>query len=655
MSDPRQQLGKKLAGLTSNVAIIKFIVYYLGPVTVEEIAERMSEVMFSFSPSQESVDQYIMPILSKQGYYQEKDGRWSVVRDKLPEHAALLEVMERERRLLFEREVKSRLATALGCKVRDICLELDRDPRLKRFDGKWGLKEWRLVNDEVYEILREYGRPLSMDDLVTQAAEKLKVSRAHLIFDPRGDRRFLPERKTWGLREWSGKERSVTSPAARVAKGPQPVELELEESFLKARSAPREKARSAGRVAKVKLKKAAQQQARDLLRERTATVAPIEVDLATKLSQVEGEGESLEVTSYNRVEPSMKERSLATKEREAILSFIQQLMEMEDKSVGVNITTLQREPLSTHKILSLLKLKYLPYFTERLVIADDYYRFAAELTVPHPGQAVLNPAAQAGEFASHVLTAVFERMEGAAWAPHGKEIEVVQRDGVRYRLPLEGSALAKKAREDFFINQTNLLDYFLSNNFAAIENDRLLSRAARYNLWLSGFPGVYVSARDFLTQLPETFGEPPNENNEISLRFDLIFSNFTFRESHNLAANYLDQAVRLLDGGGIGAFFLLKDMLRLLKGHDFMRDLQQRHAFRYVFDFPQMEAGKDKDVVLVVLQRHENATDEVPLIAGKVKDLKALANILVDLAHNVRQSAYYEVLNQESVARVLVK
>lgn len=654
MPDVRKQLEKRLAGLTSNVTIIKFIVYYLGAVTVEEIAERMSEVMFSFSRTPESVEQYITPILNRQGYYREEGGRWSIIQEKLPEHKVLPEVMARERRLLYEREVRSRLATVLGCKVREVCVELERDPRLKRFDGRWGLKKWRLVNDQVYETLKEHGGPLTEKELLTRAAERLNASEEGLIFDPRGDRRFLSERKAWALREWAGQAGQTKSTAAQVAKSQETVALELEQSFLKARTAQRDKVRT-GSTAKVKLKKAAQQQARDLLRERAVPVSPIEVDLAAKLSQAQAGGESLEVTSYNRVESSMKERTLAPKDREAILNFIQRLMEMEDKSVGVSVDKLRREPLSTHKIISLLKLKYLPYFTQRLVIADDYYRFAAELTVPHPGQTVLNPAAQGGEFAAQVLTAVFERLEGAAWAPHGKEIEVVQRDGVRYRLPVEGTPLAKKAREDFLISQTDLLDYFLGNNFAAMENDQLLGRAARFNLWLSGFPGVYISTRDFLTQLPEAFGEPPNENNEVSLRFDLLFANFTFEESHNLAANYLDQALALLDTGGIGAFFLLKDMMRLLKGHDFMRDLQQRHAFRYVFNFPQMEAGKDKDVILVVVQRHSEEEGEVPLIAGRVKDLKALANILVDLAHNVRQGAYYEVLSQDSVGRVLTK
>jgi|GEM_PF-1682587 len=653
MDDVRKQLGKKLAGLTSNVTIIKFIVYYLGPVTVDEIADLMSEVMFSFSRTPESVDQYITPILKKQGYYREDEGRWSIIQEKQPEHRALPELMKAERRLLFEREVRSRLATAFGCRVKEICIELDRDARLKRFDGKWGLKEWRVVNDEAHQVLKEHRSPLTEKELLAQIVAELEVPEGKLVFDPRGDRRFVSERKTWGLRAWSGEAAKAKRTAVQVAGSREPVELALEQSFLQARTESREKPRSTRVAAKVKLKKAAQQQARDLLRERAAPVVPVEADLATKLSQVQAGGESLEATSFNRVESSMKERSLSSRDRESILGFIQQLTEMDDKSVGVNAVKLRREPLSTHKIISLLKLKYLPYFTQRLVIADDYCRFAAELTVPHPGQAVLNPAAHAGEFATHVLTTVFERLEGAVWAPHGKEIEVVQRDGVRYRLPLEGTPLAKKAREDFLISQTDLLDYFLGNNFAAIEVDPLLAQAAKYNLWLSGFPGVYLSTRDFLTQLPEVFGEPPNRDNEVSLRFDLVFSNFTFLESHNLAANYLDQAVRLLESGGIGAFFLLRDMLRLLKGHEFMRDLQQQHAFRYVFSFPQLEAGRE--VVLVVLQRQKEEAGEVPLISGEVKDLKALANILVDLAHNVRQSAFYEVLNQDSVSRVLTK
>jgi len=416
MNETREQLEKKLAGLTSNVNIIKFIVYYLGPVAVDDVAAMMADAMFSFSKTRDSVNHFITPILEKQGYYREQDSRWSIIQEQLPEHKVLPEILARERRFLYEREVRSRLATALGCKVKEVCIELDREPLLKRFNGKWGLKDWRLGNDEVREILSEHGKPLTVKELVALAAEKLGLPEEQVVFDPRGDRRFLADRKAWGLREWESESRRRTPPVIAAMKDQETVKLKLEESFLQSRTPTKERER-AGPSAKVKLKKAAQQQAKELLRGRTVHVAPIEADLATQLSQAEGVGASFEATSFNSVEPSMKERSLSSKDREEILGFVEKLMEMEDKSVGVNVARLRREPLSSHKIVALLRLKYLPYFTERVVIPDDYYSFAAELVAPHPGQSVLNPAAQAGEFAMHVLTQVFERLAGAGGKP----------------------------------------------------------------------------------------------------------------------------------------------------------------------------------------------------------------------------------------------
>ena len=73
----------------------------------------------------------------------------------------------------------------------------------------------------------------------------------------------------------------------------------------------------------------------------------------------------------------MKERSLNGKERESINGFVKKLVDMGDVSVGTNISQVLREPLSLHKIVSLLKLKYLPYIADRVSIPDDYYHFAS--------------------------------------------------------------------------------------------------------------------------------------------------------------------------------------------------------------------------------------------------------------------------------------
>ncbi len=647
------ELDKKLQGLTSNVDIIKHIVYYLGPISIADLAAKMAQVMRSFQPDEESIHQYIEPILAKLDCYAEKNGKWVVVLDKWPEHMALPKVMEEEHRLLFEREVRSRLASALGCKVKSVCIELDRDPKVKKFGGKWGLAKWELLNDKAYELLKGQDAPMQYKEILALVAQATGKPLDRVVFDPRGDRRFAQERKAWTLRENLERKAELKSSAASLALKQEQVKLELESSFKEAQ-APRREKRGAKRRddGKVKLRKMMKQEAQHALREREQLVAPVEVDLATELSQEQVYTSPTEATSYNRVEPSMKERGLSPKEREAVSSFISKLIDMEDRGVGLNISSLRREPLSSHKIINLLRLKYLPFFTERVIIPDEYCHFASELAPAHPGQSVMNVSAHAGAFATQMLNVVFERLDGAAWAPHGSRIEVVQRDGVRYRIPIGGTPLERKAQEDFLLEQTDLVDYFVDNNFVAIESDPLLAQAAAFSMRLTGFPGVYVAAKDFLSQLPEVFSQR-SDSNEISLRFDLIFGNLTFTKSHNLTANYLDQITRLLTGEGVVAIFVLKELLRLLRGHDFMDELVANHDFRYVFEFPKIDSVSD--VLLLVFKRKPVIAPDTPapLIHAVVKDVKLLGSVTMDLARGIRQSAYYERLTQESAKRVL--
>lgn len=647
------ELDKKLQGLNSNVDIIKHIVYYMGPVSIGDLAAKMAQVMLSFQPDEKSIRQYISPILAKLDYYAEKGSKWEIVLEKAPEHSALPKVMNEEHRLLFEREVRSRLATVLGCKVRSVCIELERDSRMKKFGSKWGLTKWELLNDVAFEALKKQDSPMQYKEILALVAQAVGKPVDRVVFDPRSDRRFVQERKAWTLHERLERRASEKSTASSLALKQEQVELELESSFMQAQAARREKRGYRKRdEGKVKLRKTMQQEAQQILREREQFVAPVEVDLATKLTKDLEFGSPQEATSFNHVEPSVKERSLSSKEREAIASFVNKLIEMEDCGVGLNISSLRREPLSSHKIINLLRLKHLPFFTERVIIPDEHCHFAAELVASHPGQSVMNVSAHAGAFATQMLNVVFERLDGAAWAPYGSQIEVAQRDGVRYRIPISGTPLQRKTQEDFFLEQTDLVDYFVDNNFVVIEGDPLLAQAASYSMRLSGYPGVYVAAKDFLSQLPEVFSQR-SDDNEVSLRFDLIFGNLTLIKSHNLTANYLDQIVRLLERDGAVAVFVLKELVRLLKGHDFMDELVATHNFRYVCEFPKIDSVTD--VLLLVFKKKPAAQPETPapLVHAVVKDVKLLGSVLMDLARGIRQSAYYENLTQESVKRVL--
>ncbi len=652
---PDQLIERRLKGLTSNTTIIKHIVYNLGPISAKDIAQIISKVLLSFKPDEDGIKNNILPILKSNNYYREVNDKWEVVVEEFPEHKVLPELFAREHSILTEREVRNKIADALSIRTKEVCIDLERDANVKRFNGGWGLKKWKLVNDEAVEILKQHESPLSKKEILQLIAEKYKKPLENIVISPEFDSRFVQERKAWTLKEYVQSRKSKAYEKELKIRRDD-VHLELEDSFLKAQGLIKkepEKELTPGTKMKVKLRKPPREQIELALKERELHVKPIEADLAAELSSAQTATSAAEVTSYNRVEHSLKERSLSPKEREAIISFVSQLLELEDKAVVQNLNRLKREPLSLHKILNLLRLKYVPYFTERVVIGEDYYKFAAELITPIPGQTVINPSAYDALFAVEVLSAVYERLEGAAWAPHGNEIEIVQKDGIRSRINIENTSLLKKAQEDFLITQTDILDYFVENNFVCIEYDKLIAQCAKYVLRLAGFPNVYLANRDFLSELAEVFGETPNEQNEISLKFDLVFGNFTFLKSHNLSANYIDQSLRILEERGVCAFFVLKEVMKLLKDHPMFEEMRMKHFFRYVFNFPQVE--NVNDVLLVVLRKKAPNEDlNVPLITANVKDVKDLRYILVDLAREIKQSSYYESLSQDSVRRVLL-
>ncbi len=650
--DSLRILEKHLKGLTSNTAIIKHVVYYLGPIRVEEIARITSEFLRSFKADEEGIRSNILPILEKKEYYKQVNGMWDVEIAKFPEHRVIPEIFQREHRLLSEREVKNKIAAELSIKVKEVCFEIERDENLKKFDGGWGLKKWELVNDQAVQVLKAQGMPLAEREIIQLISEKYKKPVEGIVLSLNTDKRFVQEKKVWALKE-EVEARKIKGGRRKIAERRDDVQLELEKSFLKAQGIVRKEQpdESPPRKMKVKLRKTASQQVREMLKERELQVIPVEVDLAAELSSSQVATSVAETTTFSRVEHSPKERSLSAREREAIASFVEQLARLEDKGVGESTSKLRREPLSLNKILNLLRLKYVPYFAERVVIPEDYYRFAAELITPRAGQTVLNPSCHDGLFAIEVLTAVFARLEGSAWAPHGSQIEVVQKDGLRYRIGVEGTSLQKKSLEDFLVTQTDVLDYFIENNFAAIEYDRILAQSAKYCLRLAGFPNVYLANMDYLSQLPEVFGEPANDRNEISLRFDLVFGNLTFLKSHNLSANYLDQSLRILERDGVGAFFVHHDLLKLLKDNPFMEGVLTSHYFHYIFTFPPLEGVSE--VKLIVLKRKSDEKPGVSLVTARIKDVKDLRYILVDLARGIKQSPYYECLSQESVPRIL--
>jgi hypothetical protein len=227
-----------------------------------------------------------------------------------------------------------------------------------------------------------------------------------------------------------------------------------------------------------------------------------------------------------------------------------------------------------------------------------------------------------------VMNELFEKLEGAAWSliDDNRALELVTTDGSRARIGDNDDALLEAARDRFMVTQVDLLQHFLNYKYTGIEFDKVLARAARIITRLSGYENAYIVSRDYLSELPEIFSLPPNEDNEVPHRFDRILGNFTFTQDANLAANYLDQSLKLLAAGGRAVFFVLQDLLALLKEHsligEFLRDSYVSHFIR----LPLIE-GRHKIVLLGVEAPLERLETKPQFIYSEVSDFKDANNL----------------------------
>ncbi|HES58598.1 MAG TPA: hypothetical protein ENO21_04115 [Firmicutes bacterium] len=618
--------------VVSNVDLVRRFVFEKGePVSVDEIAAALRREMSSISSDEMARERYVLPVLKAQPYYRERDGKWEIERTKMPEYSVLEEVMREEHRLLYEREVRSKVAARLGVKVMTVVLDLEQAPELKQFGTRWGLKSWKVVNDEAAQILDQHPGGLNEKDLAKHISERFSLDPAQAILDLKRDakKRFVADRKLWLLKEHYDKSKSAaadTGAALPDLKG-KAVDLLLEGSFLEAQTARPEAAQKETQEAKTKLKKALKKQAQDII-DRREDLGGKE-DLAAKLSQVLSAAgvDEYEVTSFQRVEPATKERGLSTRERDEIQQFIDQLLGEETAGVGPSLQSVVNAPLSARKMQDVLRLKYISYTRDRAVIPNEYYRLLVEILKPTIDSTFLNPSCFDGNLAVELFSYLFDKLEGAAWAlPEDDGIlEIVQPDGARYQLSSKDESLAETALDKFMISQVDLLNHFLNYKYTGIEPDKVLARAARVITRLSGHEGAYIVSKDFLTELPEVFSLPPNEDNEIPLRFDFVAGNLTFTQDANLAANYLDQSLRLLSTGGRCGVFVLSELLVLLKEHQLIGEFLKNKAVTHFVRLPVLEGRHN--VVLLVVESMVDETAEVPIISARVSDFKS-ANTL---------------------------
>jgi hypothetical protein len=615
-------------GALSNVDLIRRFVFEHQPVSGDQVAEFILSEMPSAKNAEIALERYVMPVLSAQPYYsQDEKGRWTTVRELLPEYKVLTDVLREEKRLLYERDVKSRIAKKLGMKVISVVADLSQAPELVRHDSFWGLKDWTVANDQAAEVMKAHPNGINEKDLLKQVTDRFHLDPDKTVLHLAGDKakRFVADRKLWFLKADYDKSKQPKAPTAAKLPALKPTGLDslLEGNFVLAQTAKGDDTKVAKeRAAKSRLKKAQVREAIQVLEQREDLV-PKE-DLAARMSQVLREAgvDDYAVKSFQRIERAGRERGLAQKERDEISEFLETLLRQETVGVGPSEQSVASAPLSTRKVLDVMRLKYLPYSRDRAMLPPEFYRLLVRILKPTVNDSVINPAAFDGLQAVELFGYLFDGLDGAAWAliDEGQELEVVQPDLTRYRLTTQDKQLTDKARDKFTLTQMDLLEHFINYRYTGIENDKTLAKAARTITRLSGYEGVYIANRDFFSELPQVFGQDANEENEIAQRFDVVLGNFTFTQDANLAANYLDLALKLMNAQGHFAGFVTDELLKLLKQHSLLAEFLSGMAVTHFIRLPLIE-GRHRVVQLHI--QAQRSGDPPPLIYAEVEDLKA--------------------------------
>lgn len=610
----------------SNVDVVRRFVFEKGPVTLEQVGSELRAQMTSIRSDADAREKYALPVLRGQGYYAEKNGAWDIVIEAMPEYKVLNEVLTEQKALLYERDVKSAVAKKLGWKVANVVLDLSRAGGLKRWGSRWGLASWVLLNEEAAEVLKLHPGGLSEKDLLKHVCDRAKVDPNNAILSLEGDKRFGLEKKLWVLNEVAAKRRSATTKEGPKVPKAKSVELELEGSFILAQATKGDAVEGGEgeRLLKSRLRKAQIKQAQEIIEQREDLVEKKE-DFAARMTQLLSAAGVNEqgVKSFQRVEPASKERGLGAKEREEINAFVSQLMGQETVGTGLSAQAVANAPLSAKKIQDLLRLKYLDYSRDRAIVPAEFYTLLVELLKPSITDTTLHPACYDGLLSTELFSYLFERLDGGAWAlvDDNRRLEIVQPDGSRYRIGSEDPGLIEQARDKFIVSQVDLINYYLSNKYTGVEGDAVLAKAARIICRLSGFENAYITPNDFLSELPEIFGYPANESNSIPERFDLVLGNLTFTSDPNLAASFLEQALKLLSPAGRMGVFVLSELLVLMREHGLLGEFLKGLAVTHFIRLPLLE-GRHKVVLFVVgAQVEEGAAAKI--LSAELEDLKA--------------------------------
>jgi hypothetical protein len=621
--------------VVSNVDLIRRFVFERQPVTADQIAQEVLAQMVSIRDIETAKARFVMPVLTGQPYYVQTDGQWTIDLALMPEYSVLPAVFAEAKRLLYDREVRSKVARHLGLKVANVVLDLEIAQGLKHDGSYWGLETWRVVNDEAAEVLKQHTGGLTEKDLHRYICDRYGIKSDDAILNLKGERkRFVLDKKLWFLKtEYDKRQVDTKEEKLRLPDlSGKEIDSLLEGNFLEAHATKGDERQGSGEgLARARLRKSLKKQAQEIIESREEQK---QEDLATKLSEVLSAAgvEGYDVRSFQRVETANKERGLSNKERDEIQAFLDQLLSQETVGVGAPMSTVANAPLSAHKVQDILRLKYINYSRDRAILPDEFRKLLVEILRPALHETMVHPACFEGALAVDLFNYLYEKLAGAAWSlvQESNMIELVTVDGQRARLGDGDEPLLEAARDRFIVTQVDLLQHFINYKYTGIEFDKVLARAARIITRLSGFENVYIVSRDYLSELPEIFGLPANEDNEIPHRFDCVAGNFTFVNDANLAANYLDQSLKLLAAGGRAVFFVLQDLLVLLKEHALIGDILQEKYISHFIRLPVIE-GRHRVVLLGIESPLETLTTKPQFIYSELRDLKDANNLVVGL------------------------
>lgn len=647
----------------SNVDVIRRFVFENQPANIDDIAAAVNAEMIHPVELERAKERYVLPVLRSQPYFREtKDGKWETINDKMPEYSVLEDVMREEQRQMYERDVRSKIAKKLGWKVNTVVIDLEQAKGLVKQKSWWGMKDWVLCNDTAEEVLRNHPNGLSEKDLHKAVLEKTKVPEDKVILNLKGDpkKRFKQDRKNWYLKELMQareEEKAKSSAVMSVPTTGGDIDSLLEGSFLDAQAAFKtddKRSVSELQTGRSRLKKALKKQAMEVLEQREDTARP--EDLAARMNRMLTDAgiEEERINSFQYLDSSSKERGLSPKEREEIQQFIDQLLEHETVAVGVNEDSIVNAPLSVKKINDILRIKYINYTRDRVLIPNEFYRLLVTILRPGINDNTLNPACLEGNLATEMFRWMTHHLEGAAWAlvDDGSNIEVVQPDGQRLRLAQTEKSLIEKARDRFIVSQMDLIDHFINYRFTGIEADKVLALAARINCRVSGFDDAYIVSKDFFSELPEVFNQPPNDDNEIPNRFDVILGNFIFAHDANLAANYLDQSIKLLNPGGRLGVFVEPELLVLLQQHGLLGDFLSGMSVSHYIKLPLIE-GRHDVVMLVLNSLAYEGEKPGQIISADLADSKAAVALSAALERGDGEGEHYRKIEQLALGTLI--